>query len=385
MRADTTEAAVVQRIYEMAEGEGDSMLSAWPGLLGTLATWLDAEMANAFLVDGNNRMVETSFLNVETAAQVAYHQHYQFIDPRFRHAKDRLDTVFSDVRVLERKSFERTEIFNDYLCRYGISYSMFVNLEYAPGLIAPQAFFRSRTMRPFDEGDVRRFEAMLPHLGNSLRLRSLVLESRAQRGDLQRVLDAMSVPACVLDGVGGVLCVSRRASQCLAQLPTVELKLELLTSSQPKLAESIRGAVTEAAALADVSARGLTRSPRVVVVERPRQRSAAMLFFPLLRDHTLRSEGGPRARVLMVLHDPEHTAKLDPLVLQQLYGLTPTEAQLAAALAAGHSVLQFALARGSAEQTVRVHLKRVLDKTKTGRQADLVRVLLSGGALQLEP
>jgi len=61
--------------------------------------------------------------------------------------------------------------------------------------------------------------------------------------------------------------------------------------------------------------------------------------------------------------------------------LTPTEAELAAALAEGRTLAEFAEARGCSEQTGRTHLKRILEKTGTSRQADLVRVLLTGAAM----
>lgn len=50
-------------------------------------------------------------------------------------------------------------------------------------------------------------------------------------------------------------------------------------------------------------------------------------------------------------------------------------------LAEGRTLAEFAEVRGCSEQTARTHLKRILDKTQTKRQADLVRVLLSGAAL----
>jgi DNA-binding CsgD family transcriptional regulator len=99
--------------------------------------------------------------------------------------------------------------------------------------------------------------------------------------------------------------------------------------------------------------------------------------------HAQAGQGGDEARVLVVLHDPTARVRLSPVLLAQLYGLTPTEAATAAAIAEGSSPSEIARVRGCADDTVRTHLKRVLEKTGTRRQADLVRVLLTGAAVQL--
>lgn len=87
------------------------------------------------------------------------------------------------------------------------------------------------------------------------------------------------------------------------------------------------------------------------------------------------------ARTLAVFHDPQARVRLPPELLMQIHALTPREAALASAVAEGHSLADFAEARGCTEETARTHLKRVLEKTGTHRQADLVRVLLSSAAL----
>lgn len=376
--------AVVEQIYAAAEDHGDSVLSAWPALMESLSAWLHADKANSFLLGPGAQLLETRTWNVDDTTQRLYHEHYHRIDPRFEAAGATPNVVFIDTRVLQRRAFEQTEIYNDYLRPRGVEYSMFVNLEYAPGHLAPQAFFRSKGMGGFSAGDAERFDALLPHLSRTLRLRTMMLEARLARGDLQRVVDAMSVPVAVFDATGAVVCVGRRARAALAQLPSLSLRGGRLSSADQALDAELRLAefdVLRLVAGAELAPKG----PEVVLVARHQRQSAALLFFPLLPGSSLRDETGSAVRFLVAIHDPELAEVIDTRVVQRLYGLTRTEADLAVALAAGQSVLQFASVRGCSEQTVRVHLKRVLEKTKTARQADLVRVLLAGGALQFAP
>lgn len=67
--------------------------------------------------------------------------------------------------------------------------------------------------------------------------------------------------------------------------------------------------------------------------------------------------------------------------LRRFYALTPMEARLAAALVAGDSVKEFAERAQIGEATARTHMKHVLAKTGARRQANLVRIIVTGPAM----
>ena len=67
----------------------------------------------------------------------------------------------------------------------------------------------------------------------------------------------------------------------------------------------------------------------------------------------------------------------DPAVFEQLFGLTPAEARLAAALASGKSLQEYTRESGVMLSTIRTHMKRMYSKLGVARQADLIRILLS--------
>ena len=67
----------------------------------------------------------------------------------------------------------------------------------------------------------------------------------------------------------------------------------------------------------------------------------------------------------------------DARLIQELFGFTPAEARLTAALVAGKSVKEFAEEAGVSLNTARTHLKNVFPKTGVKRQAALVREVLS--------
>ena len=78
--------------------------------------------------------------------------------------------------------------------------------------------------------------------------------------------------------------------------------------------------------------------------------------------------------------------------MQQLYGLTPAESRVADLLLEGLEVRDAAERLCITLETARFHLKRVLAKTGTHRQTELMRLMLSlpgywasGGTVSREP
>jgi DNA-binding CsgD family transcriptional regulator len=68
---------------------------------------------------------------------------------------------------------------------------------------------------------------------------------------------------------------------------------------------------------------------------------------------------------------------VDRALLSTLYGLTPTEATVAATLSRGDGLPSAAKALGMQVSTARTHLHRIFDKTGTQRQTQLVWLLKS--------
>lgn len=83
---------------------------------------------------------------------------------------------------------------------------------------------------------------------------------------------------------------------------------------------------------------------------------------------------------LLTLRDPE-AEQPDIERVRSLFALTPSEAVVAVGLALGHSSADIAQRMGIQPNTVLTHVKRVLAKTGTRRQAQLVSLLLRSVAV----
>ncbi len=86
------------------------------------------------------------------------------------------------------------------------------------------------------------------------------------------------------------------------------------------------------------------------------------------------------AVAVLYVGDPDRTVSFDYARIGKLYGLSKAESRVAALLASGYRLEQAAEMLGVAYETVRKHLKQIFSKTGTYRQAELVRMLVTGPA-----
>jgi DNA-binding CsgD family transcriptional regulator len=106
---------------------------------------------------------------------------------------------------------------------------------------------------------------------------------------------------------------------------------------------------------------------------------AAPLTLRLSRHH---EPGTGAMHAVAWLADPDQF-HLDEAGLQQAFEFTATEARVAVALAAGASAAELAQAWGLRANTVQMHIKHLLAKTHTSRQAQLVGLLWRSALLRL--
>ena len=94
--------------------------------------------------------------------------------------------------------------------------------------------------------------------------------------------------------------------------------------------------------------------------------------------HVLRmpDTGAERVDSILFLTDPRITPAVSQSSLRALFGLTRAEAVLAELLVQGHSIEAAADRLCVSVHTARTHVKRILLKTDTGRQGELVRVMV---------
>jgi DNA-binding CsgD family transcriptional regulator len=156
-----------------------------------------------------------------------------------------------------------------------------------------------------------------------------------------------------------------------------------ITVKDRKLQVGNKSETTHLQKMIAAASRGEVRSPEAstLMISRPSRRRAYRLFVAPMR--RTRSWFQPETNgAIIFIRDPESTRPLaDRAYLRDLYGLTPTETDLAIELMRGGRLTAAAETLGIATSTAKSHLKRIFEKTGAHRQADLVRIAAEIGSV----
>ena len=224
----------------------------------------------------------------------------------------------------------------------------------------------------FDEHDRRRLGMLLPHLQRAFQLRQRLQKQHLERAAASLWLDRTAVAVFVVSAKGRLVHANGRAEQLLRQQTALLVADGRLTTGPAGPAADMARQIAAAAH----SAAGRAQRPgNALLIPRPGEAPLTLLIAPLSASMAASARLPQQPLVALFAHDPEEL-DLSPRTLQALFGLTPTEARIAAALALGYSLEEASEAQDIGIGTARTHLKSAMAKTGTHRQAEMVSLLL---------
>jgi DNA-binding CsgD family transcriptional regulator len=221
---------------------------------------------------------------------------------------------------------------------------------------------------------------LMPHLRQAVQLTGTLLDARSEVRHLHQTLDNFRLGLLICNEDGS-LCWSNEAAEHLLE-PGGALWLTTdrrLTTRSRKDTMALRQMIANAAGDAPDS-----DDPHLLVL-RDNGREALQV-----RCHGLGHEASaatqelnPCGRALVMVRDPNSDSSLPPDMLGQLFGLSPAESRLAAALCVGSTLNEYAAQAGVAVGTARYQLKQVMAKTQVSKQSQLVQRLCTSVIFQL--
>lgn len=209
---------------------------------------------------------------------------------------------------------------------------------------------------------IDQLDGVRPHFARSAMISSRLAFERASTA--VETLTGLGLAACAVGPNGKVLVANAQFDRAMGQISTrAGDRIALVDSRADKqLSSALRAMASNKAVLSIALARTESAQPAILHVV-PVRRSAQDLF--------------SRASAILVLTTASNSVNEEPVLFQALFDLTPTEAAIAARVAAGHTLQRIALSDAKSVETVRKQLKSVLAKTGCRRQADLSRLLTS--------
>lgn len=195
-------------------------------------------------------------------------------------------------------------------------------------------------------------------------------QHEANTAQIMRALDPVNFGIILADTLGKIRFTNRTAQRIVAELPGLVVGDTFARTDRQNL--SVLGQAVEKA----LQQREVEHDYyECVSLPRPHATRDLLCMVCALPPQQVTNQAD--IAVSIILSDPAQRHALAPNMLESLFGLTPTEANVATAFARGMRTADIASEFEISPTTVAFHKRNLFEKTQTRRQADLVALLLS--------
>ncbi len=281
-------------------------------------------------------------------------------------------TSAGDVRAtwqfLSRVELQRSDMFTDYLDRRDLHEGMRFEIWSDPAGIEDVSLIRSFSVGSFTANEIALGRMLMPHLQRAAEVRRRLgrTELLAQAG--LAALDILDHGVVLVDGASKLVHANPAAHALFQQADAVRC-------SNRQLHAATVSATRQFTAMLHRATRREKARAGAVALPRPNGRPLMALTVPIQWAADWSQAGPPAAIVCFSRSQLALTERaLQPI--SRVFGLTDAEAKLAAMLLSGLSPSEVAASQGRSVATIRTHLARLMGKTGTSRQTELLPRLL---------
>lgn len=375
---------LVRDIYDAAL---DS--TRWPAFMENLAAALNAGFGNLWLVDFSNGTVNlengggnvAATAGLDSTAIARYANYYVGRNVWHSNANQLAEgSIAVTSGMYPDALLKNTEFYSDWLRELDLFYGLGGNVIKQDSRYFKFSFLRSERAGRYSDAELRLIQQLMPHLRNAVVLHRELHRLKMLSASAMAALEMVPVGVILLTCSGLLLhanqrahgLVSRTAALCFGAGGALHAASTAATGALQRL---IQGAVQTGAGkgFAHGGALRLTGASG---------RELQVLVTPLPVGP---SPFGGGAMAAIFCSDPEAVIGAFSRTLETMYRMTPAEAQLTEALVNGQSLQQYAEVRCVSLNTVRTQLRAAAAKTGAKRQADLVRIVLTGPAILRSP
>jgi DNA-binding CsgD family transcriptional regulator len=184
----------------------------------------------------------------------------------------------------------------------------------------------------------------------------------------EAIADASGTPAFLLTEHGEILHLNAAARELVREGDGLIVRNNVLHAAMNAMRKRLPALLQHARGFAGALS-GFPTAKSLALQRPSRRRPLQLLASPV--------SGPGTATVLLLATDPEKPIILRDDALQEHYGLTGAEIEIANGLMTGYSLEEIAALRNVKVGTVRDQIKSMLGKTGTFKQLEMVKLLLT--------
>jgi DNA-binding CsgD family transcriptional regulator/PAS domain-containing protein len=279
--------------------------------------------------------------------------------------------VLTESMLLEKRTLERSEVYNDLLRPFDVPHFMFAWLQKTKRQAQTIAIEGSLAHGPFDQEAIDRFSLVIPHLVRATQLRDRFIALRASQAAYREALETLPFGVILLDCCGREMECTRLADEVIGGGDGLK-----------RFQRGIRAVHHDDDVLLQAAIHKATRRVRsceasTVAVRRTRStHPLKVTLLPIASIDRVSMVNSPTA--MMTVVDRDMSAPPCSGLLQTSFHLTKAEADLAQALFSGLTLAAVAQHLGRSINTCKSQLKSIYSKTDCRNHAELTKTLLFG-------
>ncbi len=264
-----------------------------------------------------------------------------------------------------------SEYLNDFLIPSGFEYANAMVLDLDRTLILGAMFGRDRKRGDFTTQEKELFAILLPHVHRSCTVHRRLGETRSERDATLATMDRLSTGTLLLGANRKILQMNDTARRLCTHANGLATRRQRLTAVSADIDRKLQralGAALDTGAGTDPQAGSIVSIPRAAPA-----RPLSVMSVPLTGRSAAPLDAA--ARLLILIRNPDRSLRAARETLQIVFGLSPTEARIAAMIADGKTLQEAAATIGHSINTSRTLLKRIFRKTATSSQHELAAVV----------
>jgi DNA-binding CsgD family transcriptional regulator len=328
---------------------------------------------------GRTNTTSLGATTLEPALQQVYLEDWAAVDPWLNSpVTPTLTTgvIASGEHLVPQQQYQRSMFYNEFGRHLDVARLLFNITEREPHVLSALSIVGAPGVAPFDADDARLLSALSPHVQRAIQVHRRVAAAETCADDFLAALDRLPHGVILLDAKLRVVAANRLAAQLFRERDGLSVDDRELRADRSEDTYRLRFL---AAGCARTSTESGLHAGGVLCLPRASGRTPLrVIVAPRLR---WTDPATPDAyAVIVFVTDPDRQLTVAETDLRALFDLTPAEARLVAALAEGETVTDLATRLAVQPGTIRKQLRVVFEKTRTRRQADLVRLVLQSVA-----
>ena len=371
MDNDRRIADLIGQIYDAGLG-----VEVWDFALDAITRAIGAEVSTLFVQDRSGSATGMDVLALRgyphhvPNTYAAYFAERDVRAPAFFRLP--VGEIYADDRAMPFAEIQNSEIYNDFYRPIGVARGIgFLPFKEGRrfGILSAHRAIQAGDFRP---EEIALLERLSPHVQRALQLHGQIARAKAVAGGLSVALNHFQIAVLLVDEQVQVIELNL-AAEALIRRPESPLRL---ASGRFSAASSSDTAALDCAVAAAIDTLGDQPSAPPPILRLAKTDGSGAIGVMVVPARQVEGFGiAMNWLVLIFVSDPGQAQLLFPDLLTSQFGLSPTEAQVAARLAGGDRIEDIAESRRVSQETVRAQLKQVLAKTDTHSQGQLISLL----------